>query len=84
LPDVAVVTLPGLVVVAQHSIPIDNERKTILEMVGRISQRSWHAPNNNFNKHADTEHVAFINEQLGLHVGVDYNNEGLLSITPTM
>jgi hypothetical protein len=28
--------------------------------------------------------VAFINEQLGLHVGVNYNNEGLLSITPTM
>src|SRR5664280_846857 len=34
LPDVAVVTLPGLVVVAQHTIPVDNERKTILEMVG--------------------------------------------------
>jgi hypothetical protein len=34
LPDVAVVTLPYLVVVAQHTDPIDNECKTILEMVG--------------------------------------------------
>jgi hypothetical protein len=83
LPDEAVVTFPGLVVVAQHTIPIDNKRKTILEMVAWTSQRFRNAPNNNFNKHADIEHEAFINEQLGLHVGVNYNNGGLLSITPT-
>jgi hypothetical protein len=51
--------------------------------VYRATRRARQSPDNNLNKHPDIQHVPFVDEKLGFHVGERNNMTFVLSIAPT-
>jgi len=82
--DVPMVALAGLVVVAQHAAAPLDIGQPIFEAV--LRSRLWlrQAPDHDLDGGLLVEPLDLVHQQLGLHVGMDYNTEAvLLSIRPT-
>jgi hypothetical protein len=79
----SVVTLARLVVVPEYADLVDDERQPIFESVCRAWHRPRQAPYYNLDEYSGIQHVPFINQQLGLHVGLNNNTKVVLSMTTT-
>src|SRR5262249_61199971 len=71
--DMLVITLAGLVVVAQDALARDDQDQSILEPMRRRSHRARNTPDDNLDKSVFGEDVPLMVQQLRLHIGAITN-----------
>src|SRR4029077_18058507 len=71
--NVPMVALSRLDIVPQHTDSIDNERQPVFELVARSTSGPRQPPNDDLDERAGVQHMPFVDQQLGLHVGANNN-----------
>ncbi|EHP87183.1 hypothetical protein GeomeDRAFT_1522 [Geobacter metallireducens RCH3] len=67
------ITLARLIVIAKHTLLIDNKGKSILEAMCASGKRRRHTPHHHLYKRIFRNDVAFVQKKFRIHVGESNN-----------
>lgn len=75
-PDMLVIALAGLVVIAQQAYAVRHQGKPILEAMSAAAHGIGHPPDDNFHERRLRQAFAFAEQQFSFHVGI-YANKSI-------